>query len=111
VVLLIASARLKNDKVDAPIWRSCCARICCRRRGSPRRRSASSGRGCGHRIGLVGLRNLLRNRIHAVLADHGHHRAEGCWTGPGRVWLHDLQLPPASREVIADCPALMALRI
>jgi transposase len=41
----IASARLKNDKVDAA-WRSCCGRICCRRRGSPRRRCASCGRCC-----------------------------------------------------------------
>jgi len=43
----IASARLKNDKVDAPFWRSCCARTCCPRPGSPRRGSASSARCCG----------------------------------------------------------------
>jgi transposase len=51
----------------------------------------------------VRLRTLLRNRIHAVLADHGHDRAEGCWTCPGRQWLDGLQLPAASREVIGDC--------
>jgi transposase len=60
-----------------------------------------------HRIGLVRLRTLLRNRIHAVLADHGQDRAEGCWSGPGRQWLAGLQLPMASREVIEDCLALI----
>jgi transposase len=40
-----------------------------------------------HRIQLVRLRTLLRNRIHAVLADHGHGRPEGCWSGPGRAWI------------------------
>ena len=43
----IASARLKNDKVDAAILRSCCGRTCSRRRGSPRRGSASSAHCCG----------------------------------------------------------------
>jgi transposase len=60
-----------------------------------------------HRIQLVRLRTLLRNRIHAVLADHGHDRAGGCWTGPGRAWLAGLDLPPASREVIGDCLAMI----
>ncbi|MGH3177110.1 MAG: hypothetical protein ACRDPF_24980 [Streptosporangiaceae bacterium] len=44
----IASARLKNDQGPARrSWRSCSARICCPRRGSPRRRSASSAPCCG----------------------------------------------------------------
>ncbi len=55
-----------------------------------------------HRIQLVRLRTLLRNRIHAVLADHGHDRPEGCWSGPGREWLASLRLPAVSREVIED---------
>jgi transposase len=37
-----------------------------------------------HRIQLVRLRTLLRNRIHAALAGHGQDRAGGCWSGPGR---------------------------
>jgi transposase len=60
-----------------------------------------------HRIQLVRLRTLLRNRIHAVLADHGHGRAEGCWSGPGRAWLASLGLPAVSREVIEDGLALI----
>jgi transposase len=53
------------------------------------------------------LRALLRNRIHAVLADHGHGRPEGCWSGPGREWLASLELPAVSRAVIDDGLALI----
>ena len=60
-----------------------------------------------HRVHLVRLRTLLRNRIHAVLADHGHDRPAGCWSGPGRDWLAWLPLPAASREVVDDGLALI----
>jgi transposase len=60
-----------------------------------------------HRVQLVRLRTLLRNRIHAVLADHGHDRPAACWSGPGRDWLAGLDLPAASREVVEDCLAMM----
>jgi len=55
----------------------------------------------------VRLRTLLRNRIHAVLADHGHDRPSGCWSGTGRGWLASLPLPPVSREVIEDDLAMI----
>ena len=55
-----------------------------------------------HRAQLVRLRTLLRNRVHAGLADHSHGRPEGCWSGPGRQWLAALELPAVSREVIDD---------
>ena len=60
-----------------------------------------------HRVQLVRLRTLLRNRIHAVLADHGHDRPAGCWSGPGREWLASLELPAVSREVVEDGLALI----
>jgi transposase len=60
-----------------------------------------------HRAQLVRLRTLLRNRIHAVLADHGHDRPGGCWSGVGRAWLASLELPAVSREVIEDHLALI----
>jgi transposase len=40
-----------------------------------------------HRAQLVLLRTLLRNRVHAVLANYGHGRPAGCWSGPGCQWL------------------------
>jgi transposase len=60
-----------------------------------------------HRVQLVRLRTLLRNRIHAVLADHGHDRPAGYWSGPGREWLASLSLPAVSREVVEDGLALI----
>src|SRR5207247_2095458 len=59
-----------------------------------------------HRVQLVRLRTLLRNRIHAVLAGHGHDRPAGYRSGPGREWLASLSLPAVSREVAGDGLAL-----
>jgi len=56
-----------------------------------------------HRISLVRLGTQLRNRIHAVAADHGYDRPASYWTGPGRGWLAELDLPAVSREIITDC--------
>jgi transposase len=99
----IASARLKNDKVDAAIlgqllradllpeaWIA----------PPPVRALRALLR---HRVALVRLRTRLRNRIHAIVADYGHDRpAGGYWTGPGRAWLASLNLPAVSRELVED---------
>ena len=60
-----------------------------------------------HRISLVRLGTQLRNRIHAVAADHGYDRSASYWTGPGRGWLAELDLPATSREVVTDCLAVI----
>jgi transposase len=60
-----------------------------------------------HRISLVRLGTQLRNRIHAVAADHGYGRSASYWTGPGRGWLAELDLPLASREIVTDCLAVI----
>ncbi len=60
-----------------------------------------------HRASLVRLGTQLRNRIHAVAADHGYDRAASYWTGPGRGWLAELDLPPVSREIVTDCLAFI----
>lgn len=103
----IASARLKNDKVDAEtlaqllradlLPEAWIAPL-------PVRQLRALLR---HRVGLVRLRTHQRNRIHAVLADHGQDRPAGCWSGPGRDWLAGLELPVVSRLVIDDCLAVI----
>ena len=40
-------------------------------------------------------------------ADHGYDRSASYWTGPGRGWLAELDLPPASREIVTDCLAVI----
>src|SRR5437667_12068874 len=96
----IASARLKNDKVDAAILGQLL-----RADLLPEAWIAPSAvrqlrAMLRHRASLVRLGTRLRNRIHAVVAGHGHDRPAGCWSGPGRAWLADLSLPPASRRVV-----------
>ena len=103
----IASARLKNDKVDAAILAQLLRADLLPEAWiapPPVRQLRALLR---HRIQLVRLRTLLRNRIHAILADHGQDRPAGCWSGPGRQWLASLELPAASREVIDDDLALI----
>jgi transposase len=88
----IASARLKNDKVDAAIL----AQLL-RADLLPEAWIAPPGVRAlrallRHRIQLVRLRTLVGNRIHAVAADHGYDRPAGYWSGPGRTWLASLDL-------------------
>lgn len=103
----IASARLKNDKVDAAILAQLLRADLLPEAwiAPPEVRQLRAL--LRHRVQLVRLRTLLRNRIHAVLADHGHGRPAGCWTGPGRAWLAALELPAASRQVIDDTLAVI----
>ena len=103
----IASARLKNDKVDAATLAQLLRADLLPEAwiAPPAVRQLRAL--LRHRAQLVRLRTLLRNRIHAVLADHGHGRPEGCWTGPGRAWLASLELPAVSRQVIDDALALI----
>ena len=48
-----------------------------------------------------------RNRIHPVAANRGYDRSASYWTGPGRGWLAELDLPAASREIVTDCLAVI----
>ena len=89
-----------------PFWRSCYGRTCCPRRGSPRRRSASSARCCGTgsawsgsppRRGTGSTRSPPTMAMTAVPATGPGPAAAG-W--PSRV------LPSASREIITDCLAV-----
>jgi transposase len=61
----------------------------------------------GHRATLVRLSTSCKNRIHAVLADRGLGEDRGLWTGPGRAWLADLELPPIPGGIIGDCCGLL----
>ena len=99
----IASARLKNDKVDAAILAQLLRADLLPEAWiapPPVRALRALLR---HRVALVRVRTLLRNRIHAIVAEHGHDRPRGgYWTGPGRAWLTSLALPAVSREVVED---------
>src|SRR6266498_3364037 len=99
----IASARLKNDKAGAAILAQLLRADLLPEAWiapPPVRALRALLR---HRVALVRLRTLLRNRIHTIVADYGHDRpAGGYWTGPGRAWLAALELPAVSRELVND---------
>src|SRR5207247_3649232 len=103
----IASARLKNDKVDAATLAQLLrADLLPEAQLAPAavRQLRALLR---HRAGLVRLGTQQRNRIHAVVADFGFDRSGSYLSGPGRGWLAGLDLPPVSREVVADCLAVI----
>ena len=103
----IASARLKNDKVDAAILAQLLRADLLPEAwiAPPKVRQLRAL--LRHRTGLVCLGTQLRNRIHAVAAGHGYDRSASYWTGPGRGWLAELDLPAASREIVTDCLAVI----
>src|SRR5690242_6402293 len=103
----IASARLKNDKVDAAtlaqLLRADLLPEAWLAPAEVRQLRAL----LRHRASLVRLGTQQRNRIHAVVADFGYDRAGSYLSGPGRGWLAGLELPAISREVVADCLAVI----
>jgi transposase len=103
----IASARLKNDKVDAAILAQLLRADLLPEAWIAPAKVRQLRAVLRHRISLVRLATQLRNRIHAVAADHGHDRSASYWTGPGRGWLAELDLPAVSREIITDCLAVI----
>jgi transposase len=103
----IASARLKNDKVDAATLAQLLRADLLPEAwiAPPQVRQLRAL--LRHRAGLVRLGTQQRNRIHAVVADFGFDRSGSYLSGPGRGWLAGLDLPPVSREVVADCLAVI----
>ncbi|WP_406724573.1 IS110 family transposase [Streptomyces sp. GD-15H] len=103
----IASARLKNDKVDAATLAQLLRADLLPEAWIAPLQVRQQRALVRHRCRLVRLRTLLRNRVHAVLADQGSDRPGGCFTAPGRAWLEGLELPDASRHVVDDLLGLM----
>ena len=103
----IASARLKKDKVDAAMLARLLRADLLPEAWLAPAKVRQLRALLRHRVSLVRLGTQLRNRIHAVAADHGYDRSASYWTGPGRGWLAELDLPPASREIITDALAVI----
>jgi transposase len=103
----IASARLKNDKVDAATLAQLLRADLLPEAwiAPPAVRQLRAL--LRHRGGLVRLGTQQQNRIHAVVADFGYDRSGSYLSGPGRGWLAGLDLPPASREIVTDALAVI----
>jgi transposase len=108
----IASARLKNDKVDAAILGQLLRADLLPEAWIAPRDVRELRALLRHRVALVRLGTGLRNRIQSVAADHGYDRPDrqwtgAYWTGPGRQWLAELPLPAVSRQIVADSLAFI----
>jgi transposase len=103
----IASARLKNDKVDAATLAQLLGVDLLPEAWIAPQGTRDLRALLRHRASLVRLGTSLKNRVHAVLADRGIPERSSLWTAPGRAWLASLDLPPTPRAIIQDCCGLL----
>jgi transposase len=103
----IASARLKNDKVDAATLAQLLRGDLLPEAWIAPQATRDLRALLRHRASLVRLATSLKNRVHAVLADRGISERSSLWTGPGQAWLATLDLPPPPRAIIQDCCGLL----
>ena len=103
----VASARLKNDKVDAGTLAQLLRADLLPEAWIAPQATRDLRALLRHRASLVRLSTACKHRVHAVLADRGIAQDRGRWTGPGWAWLAGLALPPVPREVVDDCCGLL----
>jgi transposase len=103
----IASARLKDDRVDArTLAQLLRAELLPEAWIAPQ--AVRDQRGLlRHRAALVRMATALKCRVHAILADQGVAVAEPLWGSAGRVLLAELPLPAVQRAIVTDCLALI----
>jgi transposase len=103
----IASARLKNDKVDAATLAQLLRADLLPEAWIAPQQVRDLRDLLRHRAALVRLSTSCKNRIHAVLADRGIGEDRILWTGSGRAWLATLNLSPSPPMVVEDCGGLL----
>jgi transposase len=103
----IAAARLKDDRVDARTLAHLLRADLLPEAWIAPQAVRDQRALLRHRAGLVRLGTILKNRVHAVLADRGVHLTQPLWTRTGRAWLDGLVLPAAPRGIVDDCLGLV----
>jgi transposase len=96
----IASAHLKNDKVDARMLAHLLRTDLLAEAwiAPPEVRDLRAL--LRYRASLVRSKVSAKNRIHALLADQGLQTSQTLWTVKGREWLQGIQLSPVRRQVM-----------
>src|SRR6266568_845215 len=104
----IASARLKNDKVDARMLAHLLRTDLLPEAWVAPKEVRDLRVLLRHRASLVRVRTSLKNRIHAVLADEGLKvEGEKLWSDKGQTWLARAKLRGMHRDVVDDCLGLL----
>lgn len=101
----IASARLKDDKVDAPTLGHLLGAELLPEAWIAPQAVRDQRALLRHRAALVRVATTLKCRVHAILADRGVSVQEPLWGSAGRVLLAELSLPAVQRAVVTDCLA------
>jgi len=65
------------------------------------------GHDLGHGVSWSGSPRAVSFGRRQIATSRGYDRSASYWTGPGRSWLAELDLPAASREIITDCLAVI----
>jgi transposase len=103
----IASARLKNDKVDAATLAHLLRADLLPEAWIAPQQVRDQRALLRHRAWLGRIVTAAKCRVHAVLADRGVQLTERLWTTAGRAWLTNLALPAVQRTIIDDCCGLI----
>jgi transposase len=103
----IASARLKNDKVDAATLAQLLRAELLPEAWIAPQAVRDQRALLRHRAALVRMATALKCRVHAILADRGVRVEEPLWGPAGRVLLAELALPAVQRAIVTDCLALI----
>jgi transposase len=105
-VRAIASARIKNDRIDSEILAHLLRANLIPAAHAPSREIRALRRVLRQRMFFVQLRTMLRNRIRALLAQHSVRLPENerLFTKQGRVWLDEVILPDSDAHLLhGDC--------
>jgi transposase len=103
----IASARLKDDRVDARTLAQLLRAELLPEAWIAPQPVRDQRALLRHRAWLGRIRTAAKCRVHAVLADRGIPVTERLWTTAGRAWLADLALPAVQRAVVDQCLGLL----
>src|SRR5438876_5514522 len=107
-VKAIASAKLKNDRVDSETLAHLLRCDLLPESWKADRETQARGQQVRLRATLVRQRTRLKNQVHAVLHQKGLHSPVTDLFGKGgRRWLAGLQLPAAAREAVNVCLRLL----
>jgi transposase len=105
-VRAIASARIKNDRIDSEVLAHLLRAGLIPAAHAPSREIRALRRVLRQRMFFVQLRTMLRNRIRALLAQHSVRLPESdqIYTQQGRAWLAKVTLPDSDAALLrGDC--------
>jgi transposase len=97
----IASAKIKSDKIDARILAHLLRSNLVAESYVPPKHLREIRALIRHRVGIVKIRTMVKNQVHAIVDKHGFASPYSDMFGKGGLeWLRSLQLPSLDRLII-----------